>query len=405
MWGRTVASVGARRNKSGEVVFRVQFRIGNSAKQETFPTEKAADKFKELVDRIGGEAAREILERRRNNTGNTPTLREWTERYLDDTSGILTGIQPGTRGGYRHIAETGFLPMLGDYPMDSISKADVGRWLAWQEKQPSKRGKGQPMAAKTIRNYHALLSNILKSAYEHGVIPANPARSIRLSEGTSREGVFLSVTEYAAILEEIPEFYRPLVAFLAGTGARWSEATAVTEGDVSRDHSPVLVRLNKAWKKPGGSTGHVVGPTKTKAGIRSVSLWPEVVALLPRRDNPDELLFQGRSNNGRVWYGSFNTRIWRPAVERSGVNKAVNIHDLRHTHASWLIASGASLLLIQRRMGHAKIETTIGVYGHLMPTAQQEVADIMQHLFADMGAMGGRVLGVIEASMEDEEES
>ena len=43
------------------------------------------------------------------------------------------------------------------------------------------------------------------------------------------------------------------------------------------------------------------------------------------------------------------------------------IHDLRHTHVSWLIAQGVQLPAISRRLGHESITTTIDRYGHLLP--------------------------------------
>jgi len=51
------------------------------------------------------------------------------------------------------------------------------------------------------------------------------------------------------------------------------------------------------------------------------------------------------------------------------------IHDLRHTHVSWLIAAGVTPAVIQARLGHESITTTIDRYGHLFPDAQQAAAD------------------------------
>ena len=372
------------RNPSGEVKWRVQFRIDGKGKQETFEAEREASRFASAVDRVGGKVAREQLASRRNRVSNTPTLAEWMDKYLDPASGILTGIQPGTRNGYRSIAKNVIIPRLGGIPIDEITRDDVGAWVVWVESQPSGTRKGQPVAAKTVRNYHALLSNVFEAARDRRLITENPAHRTRVSEGVSREGVFLSVDEFTRILEQIPPYHRPLVMFLAGTGARWSEATALNGGDVERGATPVLVSLNKAWKKPGeAGGGHVIGVTKTKAGRRTLSLHPDLVDVLPQRPS-NELLFQGATGVGRVWYGPFRDKVWVPAVERADIGKRPNLHDLRHTHASWLIAKGAPLPFIQRRLGHEKITTTIDLYGHLLPEAQTVVADIMQDLFSSI---------------------
>jgi integrase len=54
-------------------------------------------------------------------------------------------------------------------------------------------------------------------------------------------------------------------------------------------------------------------------------------------------------------------------MQAAGIDKTPRIHDLRHSHASWLIAAGVPLPAIQRRLGHESITTTIDRYGHLAP--------------------------------------
>jgi integrase len=63
---------------------------------------------------------------------------------------------------------------------------------------------------------------------------------------------------------------------------------------------------------------------------------------------------------------TFRTRVWRPAVAASGVDFEVRVHDLRHAHASWLLAGGSDLKSVMDRMGHAQITTT-QKYLHTLP--------------------------------------
>lgn len=378
-----MASVNARRNPSGEIVWRVQARDSNrKLRQQTFLNDKAADKFKALVERLGWDGAIDVLNRRDGTT--VPTLQEWTDRYLDPTAGLLTGIEPGTRHGYRRIADSSFLPFLGDLPIDTISKQDVGRWVAWQEKQPSRRaGADAVLSAKTIRNYHALLSNILRAAKEHGVIPENPAHRTRLSKGLAREAVFLSRAEFARLYGATPAHYKPLVAFLVGSQCRWSEATALQWRHINYDTVPPTARIHQAWKKPSADEPTRISVTKTKMGRRTISLWPELISLLGEPGAPDEFVFQGPISGGRQWYSPFR-KVWDKAVTRAELNPRPTVHDLRHTGASWLIADGRPLPFIQQRLGHESIQTTISVYGHLLPDAQTEMADSMAGIMSNV---------------------
>ncbi|MFR7627786.1 tyrosine-type recombinase/integrase [Roseburia hominis] len=66
------------------------------------------------------------------------------------------------------------------------------------------------------------------------------------------------------------------------------------------------------------------------------------------------------------------------ACKKSGVKK-IRIHDIRHSHASYLINWGCAPLLISERLGHEKVQTTLSTYSHLYPNKHQEVVDMMQN--------------------------
>ena len=54
----------------------------------------------------------------------------------------------------------------------------------------------------------------------------------------------------------------------------------------------------------------------------------------------------------------FRLNIWNPALDRAGLTFRVRAHDLRHAHASWLLAGGADLQMVKDRLGHGSISTT-----------------------------------------------
>lgn len=377
-----------RLNKDGTVSWRVQFRADGRVVQETFETERGADEFCRLIKTAGGKAAREVLARRREGATDAVTLRAWTARYLDPTSGLLTGVEPGTRKGYERAAESSFLRILGDYPVDAIQKADVGRWLAWQEVQPARRGAGRPVAAKTIRNYHGILSAVLAAAVSEKLRDDNPAYKTRLSRGVKREAVFLSPDEFATLLHFTADHYQGLVNFLARTGARWGEATAITWGDIDTRSAVPTVRIDKAWKKSETNVPVLKHPKSSKA-FRTIGIDPDLIASLGPRGAASELVFSTRELHRRVRYQTFRDRVWLPAVEKAmdadlceaegliPLTRRPTPHDLRHSHASWLISDGTPLPWVQARLGHESIQTTVNVYGHLVPEAHAQMAGLI----------------------------
>ncbi|MEV5042715.1 tyrosine-type recombinase/integrase [Microbacterium sp. LMI1x-1-1.1] len=382
-----MASIGVRRLPSGEIRYRVQGRHEGKQLQENFIHLGGAQQFKSLVERAGWPAARAVVRARRNTDPDALTLGAWTDKYLDPASGLLTGIEDATREGYRRNAERSFIAYLGQVPVATLTRADVGRWVNWQEQQPTSRRPDRPISAKTVRNYHALLSAVMTAAVDSGIRPDNPARKTRLTRGQAREGVFLSVDEYTTLLHFIPEGFTSFVMFLANTGCRWGEATALTWGDLDARVTPATIRVDKAWKKSAGG-GPILKHPKSSRARRTISVPPDIVDALGKPGRSDALIF-ANSNGKHLWMGRFRASVWDPAVEKAidpeacepyglvPLRRKPTPHDLRHSHASWLIAGGAPLPFVQARLGHESITTTINTYGHLQPDAHVRMADMI----------------------------
>ena len=92
----------------------------------------------------------------------------------------------------------------------------------------------------------------------------------------------------------------------------------------------------------------------------------------------DELLFSTEVGTP-ISRNTFRTRVWLPAVKASGIDFGVRVHDLRHAHASWLLAGGADLKGVMDRMGHAQIQTT-QKYLHTLPDTDQKNLDALTRI-------------------------
>jgi len=79
---------------------------------------------------------------------------------------------------------------------------------------------------------------------------------------------------------------------------------------------------------------------------------------------------------GRDW---FTRQIWKPALATAGLTFPVRMHDLRHAHASWLLAGGADLQVVKERLGHASIATT-ELYLHTLPDADETALDALSKI-------------------------
>jgi len=79
---------------------------------------------------------------------------------------------------------------------------------------------------------------------------------------------------------------------------------------------------------------------------------------------------------GRNW---FRRMVWRPACEAAGLTDMPRFHDLRHSHASWLLAGGADLQVVKERLGHASIMTTQR-YLHMLPDADETAVEAFSRI-------------------------
>ena len=377
------------RHTDGTIRWKVRFRLtpGTNPTSESFDTQQAADKFARLVDSIGGTAARATRTASDTSGRDTPTLATYLTHHLTKLGGSCT---PGTVAEYRRVAARTWLPRLGPLPLDAIDRDMVDDWITAQravETLRSKQARARALTAqakgstdpipsprtytpKSIAEAHSILSAVLQRAVDDELLTRNIAKGAALPSDAERlEMVILTENEFVTLFDALPDRWRPLVGLLYGTGLRWGEATALTPGDLDLDGVTPVLRVTRAWKK--GEAGVYLGGPKTRRGRRTVAIPAQLVPALRdlTRGRPADALLFTAVGGGRVSGQKFHDRVWKPALVRSGISKRPRVHDLRHTHASLMIARGMDLLQLQHRLGHESLKVTGDTYGHLMPDA------------------------------------
>lgn len=375
-----MAFISRRTRADGTVAWRVQGRETGARQTTTitFDTEDDAIRHLDAVDRLGFTAARKLLERHESGDANGPTL----AKVLDDYNARAHDVSEGTKDDYRRILDrSGLTRALGDLPVSFITEDDVHAWISARRTTPSETT-GKPVSPKTIRNEHGVLSTILQHAVSRGWTDKNVAKGLRLPENRRTEMLVLTDQQYAAIHAHMDPDYQPFLEFLAVTGARWGEATALQWGDINARTSPPRVTINRAWKKGVAGEWSVIGVPKTSAGNRTFTIPQRLVERLGVPGARGELVFTGKTGKP-IQHTNFHARKWIPACEAAGVvDPRPRIHDLRHWMASTLLAAGVPIHAISRRLGHESIGTTVGTYGFLTPDMQVAGLDRMSDAIA-----------------------
>jgi integrase len=233
-----------------------------------------------------------------------------------------------------------------------------------------------------VRYAHRVFSLTLAHAVRAGRLVRNPAEGVPLPRLVRKPPVFLDHGQVARIAGACDP-HGLLVRFLAYTGLRWGEATAL------RVHRLDLVRRRVTVATAFVSIdGQLVEGTPKTHRFREVPV-PRFLARQLEEHvaelDPRALVFT-TSSGAPLRSSNFRQRIWLPATEACGLD-GLRVHDLRHTAASLAVKSGANPKVVQQMLGHASAAMTLDVYAGLFNADLDDVA-------ARLDEAASRVAGV-----------
>jgi integrase len=277
--------------------------------------------------------------------------RAWLERQE---------VRPRTRELYVWALEQHLIPRLGQRRLNQISCEEIAALIS------DMRRKG--LRGWTITSALRPLSIILAQAARKGRIPVNPMTQLERGErpkhDDQRPKRILALDEMQALLEHADaKQYRALFELLLTAGLRIGEALGLTVADLDAKHS--VIRVEHQLGRDGSRT-----PLKTAESVRAIDIPPQLMRRLldlaadrGSLFNPHALVFASRNESGLM------RKVAREALKRAVKAAELaapgpTLHDLRHSHASMLIALDFSVVDVQRRLGHRKPDTTLRVYAH-----------------------------------------
>lgn len=320
------------------------FETRDGRRKKSFDTRDAAVQHLARID---------VDQRAGVAVGSRVTLAEYGDQWL----AAQIHQRASTRGHVAGVWKNHIRPELGDLLLTEIVRADVQRAvIAWTKKLG-------PTAVATTR---AHLSSIMRSAIADRIITTNPCASVRLPRDEHTRIVPLTVAQVHAIAERIHPHYKALVLLGAATGLRSGELRGLTVDRLQFDGDRLRIRVDRQL------LSHVPtwGPPKTPTSDRTVIVGADSATAL--RDHlarwppgPHGLVFTGLG--GKALSRSAVARAWNAAAAGMDVRPRSGLHDLRHFHASMLIAGGLSVIAVADRLGHKDATETLNTYSHLWP--------------------------------------
>jgi integrase len=254
---------------------------------------------------------------------------------------------------------------FGDIPLSALRPSQVKSWVA--------KLHADGLADNYVHVLHKRLSQILADAVHDGLLGRNPC-SRRTSPVSGSQKPYCVTTEQVwALHDALPDHLRVAVLLGAFAGLRIAEASGLRVADV--DFVRGVVYPAQQW---GGT------PLKTEGSSQPVPIPRELTLLLSasvQRYGTDRMVTDGCGKPCGPWVIKRAVAHARATVD--GLPEGFTFHDLRHYLASLLIASGADIKTVQARMRHASASTTLDVYGHLWPDADESTRTAIGAVIAE----------------------
>lgn len=293
-------------------------------------------------------------------------LSSFVEVYLKDKE---VELKQRTLRNKRYMFETHVIPYLGNKKMNEITASDI---LAWQK------------AVKDSKDYSdaylRMLQNQVTALFIHAqriyYLKDNPCKRVKkMGRSDNRSLNFWTLEEYRKFIDTFDKGSMHYLMFelLFWTGMREGELLALTKNDI--DVGQMTLRINKTYFRLHGED--VITTPKTDSSIRTIDL-------------PKFLVDEVQEYWSKLYKHPADARLFPVVAEalqhimarhikRAEVKK-IRVHDLRHSHCAYLINQGVQPLIIKERLGHKDIKVTLNTYGHLYPSEQKRVANLLNDL-------------------------
>ena len=359
-----VKGLGARVTAAGARSFVLTYSVRGNGRQRRYTIgscddwtcvqarDKARD-LKRLID-DGGDPLANIEEQRA-----APTVADLVKRFEEEH---VSDLRPSSAASYRTLLKY-ILSVGANVKVQDVRYEDI----AALHRRLTRAGHSY-----NANRCLAVASRMFSLAVRWGWRETNPCKGVERNKEHSRQR-YLTADEMARLTRALAEFpdrdMANIVRLLLLTGARKGEIVAIKWANLDLSIG--------TWTKPASAVKQNRAHT-VPLSAPACQLLSEIERR--RAGNRSEYVFPGVGKHGHIRY-IFNA--WRRLCKAAGIVN-LRLHDLRHSFASELVSSGASLPLIGALLGHASPSTTAR-YAHLYPDAQRAAVERVGAVISNAG--------------------
>lgn len=286
----------------------------------------------------------------------------------------------------------GFSPFFGSREIDELRASDVEIAIATLMRKGGRDGSG--LSSTTLRGMHLAGRQAIDYAIKHGMATSNPFHDVPRPRAGKARARFLDGNQVGTLAAYTRDRFDASMRKGDLTHTAWCLAVLLAMGTGMRrgeifglewpDYDGQTISVARSVK-PDNS----LGEPKTQSGVRRIAIGSSTASALDdykefqqplvppaRWDEPTPIMC-GRSGK-RLSMSTFE-HWWAVFRKQAGFD-GLKFHELRHTHASLLIANGTDVKTVQGRLGHSSADITMNIYAHALPRNDIAAAQAIDNL-------------------------
>ena len=312
---------------------------------------------------------REYKQRSRNQQPDI-TVSKLVQYYLEDRKLHLRENSYRSRESAitHHI-----LPYLGKLKLSQLTPLRMKRWQNELMASDNISREGKKLSRSTILMINSICSILLNFAVKFYGMKQNPLRIIgapSIPQTAPQQGKYpiWSPEEFSQAMGFVSDPQeRCIFEILFYGGLRIGELLALNAKDF--DFQANTISITKSYKKKKKKAA----PTKTASSVRTITMprtiMQNVQAFIKKSEPVPSPLFT---------MAQITLRVHLKAIADKAGLPQIRLHDLRHSHASYLIHRGIPITTISHRLGHKNSSITLQVYSHLYKNADADLAEMLE---------------------------
>jgi integrase len=325
------------------------------------------------------ECARLITDLKNGNAlePNKTTMAQFLSRWLDH---IKTQVSPKSHERYAGIVNQNLIPAIGAVRLNKLKPVQISAAYSTALTSGRRDGTGG-LSPRTVGHMHRVLKQALGQALKWKELTHNPADAVDPPKVDWKPMQTYDIPQTVEVIEAVrdtPLLIPTVLAVLCGLrrgeicALRWRNVDLVT-CQISVVEALEQTKAGLRFKSPKSGKGRTVALSLTVVDeLRAHRLRrAQELLRLGTRLSDDDLVIG--HPDGSIVSPIYISQLWARTIKKSRLAR-LRFHDLRHAHATHMLANGVHPKVASERLGHSKVGITLDLYSHVIPGMQEDAA-------------------------------